>query len=157
MAASTMRTSWAVPSAGSKGSTLHVLPFDSKIKHSLPSTIILAWISNSDLEIVKWLTSFVLFDVICLVIATLDIWALRVTNTVSHLRWFGVKAPTLGLKQRDQAFLPPILKIVLSFDDVTGNGITLGTTGVAAVTSATIGVGVGSEADVGIVVEVFRW
>ena len=43
----------AIPNAGLKGSTLQGLPIDSKAKHYLPNTIILAWTSNLYQHLVK--------------------------------------------------------------------------------------------------------
>ena len=42
--------SWAIPRSGEKGSTLQVLPVDSKINAYLPNTTIFVWLSNSEVE-----------------------------------------------------------------------------------------------------------
>ena len=60
---------------------------------------------------------------------------------------FGVKAPTLLLKLRDQSFFPPLLRMALSFKDVAGKETTLGygTALTSPVVGAGVGVGVGVE------------
>ena len=48
--ASTIGTSLTLPAEGEKALTVHVLPVESKITQCLPTTIIFACESNSDLE-----------------------------------------------------------------------------------------------------------